>query len=196
MTRIRRPESGYMNFADDERVLEWWMHETFTIIRTGQQSAEFVMSDPPVPNAAIFVFPDRPSTEQAVSGTYKYDIIFRSEHDVMDGMAVYALLDNLIRHAAYAFESKDGDIDVQFGDEYKNLSPPFRVALGLPPAILDCHMRARIEAIRDQRNIDRTGALSNCTCCPRFEGKRGVCARREVCQLRDFEPENVLRATI
>jgi hypothetical protein len=102
-----------------------------------------------------------------VPGTYKYEITFRSGHDLINGMATYALLDNLIRHAACTFECKDGDIDVQFGDGYKNLSPPFRVALGLLPATLDSPTRARIDAIRDQRNKDRAGALS-------FPCKRGV----------------------
>jgi hypothetical protein len=153
--------------ADDERVLEWWMHETFNLIRTGQQADEFVMSDTPVPNAAIFVFPGKLNTEQVVSGTYKYEIIFRSGHDVIDGMATYALLDNLMRHAAYAFECKDGGINVLFGDEYKKLFPPFRVALGLPPETFDSLARARVDAIRDQRIKDRTGALS-------FPCKRGV----------------------
>ena len=102
-----------------------------------------------------------------MSGTYKYEIIFRSGYDVIDGMATYALLDNLMRHAAYAFECKDGDIDVLFGDEYKDLFPPFRVALGLPPATFDTLARARVDAIRDQRIKDRAGSLS-------FPCKRGV----------------------
>ncbi|KUJ16935.1 uncharacterized protein LY89DRAFT_718652 [Mollisia scopiformis] len=138
----------------DETEVEKWMNATLTIDKSGQTSAEFLSLDAPVPHSAIFIFPK--NTEQ---DKLEHDIIFRSGHDVIDGMATYALLNNLIKYAAQAFSSPDINLAVSFGDEYKNLTPPFRNALGLPSPDALKFTQTELDAIRAQRIKNRSGSL-------------------------------------
>lgn len=106
------------------------MDSSFNVIKTGQNSTDFIFEDPPVKHAALFIFPNA-SIFDDNPNALNWDIVFRGGHDVIDRMPTYSLLHNLLLWASVAFESQEFDL-VQFGDEYKNLAPPFREILGLP----------------------------------------------------------------
>jgi len=138
-------------------VIDKWMEHTFTINCGPQTTEEILDSDPPVPFPALLVFPVA-EPEYSRLGTTKYSIIFRSGHDVIDGMAAYAFLDILLSYTSEAFMFKENIPDVTFGSEHKTLPPSLRAILGvsISKAFTDLELRA----VRDKRSKDRENALS------------------------------------
>ncbi|PVH81864.1 hypothetical protein DL98DRAFT_623189 [Cadophora sp. DSE1049] len=122
-----KPSSG-IGYLRWPMTIDKWLDETFTVKCGSQTAKEFLDFDPPVPFSALFVFSD-PGTKQSKLGTIKYNIVLRCGHDVIDSMAAYAFLEKLLGFTAEAFKSKENIPDVIFGNEYRNLPPPFRAVL-------------------------------------------------------------------
>jgi hypothetical protein len=74
----------------------------------------------------------------------------------MGGTATYSILYNLLYHTALSFPSAYVP-EVDFGDEYKNLSPPLRTLLSFPNTPFT---KADLASVRAQRVLDRASALS------------------------------------
>jgi hypothetical protein len=109
------------------------MRETFKKIETGQSGLEFANSDPPVGRYATLYLVIPPPVQNPEANEIKYDIVFRSHHDLIDGIGTLKVFNNLFLHAGLAFGSFGVELDVVFGEEAINLSPPFRIAASIPP---------------------------------------------------------------
>jgi len=109
-----------------------WLNETFKIISNDIPGPEFANSDIKVGRCATLYLITPPHSNVFQKDDLRRDIVFRSSHDLIDGMGTLTLLNNLLRHASAAYASQIDHPDTVFGDEYKNLSPPFRIAAALP----------------------------------------------------------------
>ncbi|KAK0116556.1 hypothetical protein ONS96_012414 [Cadophora gregata f. sp. sojae] len=143
--------------ANEKKIIDKWLEETFTFCHGTQTAKEFLDSDPPVPFSALFVFPNL-HNEQSQLSTIEYNIILRCRHDVMDGMAAYAFMDKLLGFTAEAFMAKDNIPDVIYGNEHRNLAPPFRTMLGVSSTKVFTDQDLKV--VRDKRNKNRENALS------------------------------------
>ncbi|KAJ5690906.1 hypothetical protein N7462_005298 [Penicillium macrosclerotiorum] len=88
-------------------------------------------SDPPVPALPTLFLVKAPATSDQ---TLRADLVFRSHHDIIDGMGTLLLFDKLFAAAAEEYE-QPGSALPEFGDEWTNLSPPLRVAADIPAAL-------------------------------------------------------------
>ena len=123
----------YQELCSEDEV-ESWMNETFSRIEGWKSGIEFANSDPPIGRFAklylVFISDIQPNV---VDDQLSFDVIFRSSHDLIDGIGTLNLLNNLFRHTAAAFSCPTGNHKLHFGDQHKNLSPPFRIAANIPP---------------------------------------------------------------
>ncbi|KAJ5468140.1 hypothetical protein N7475_005892 [Penicillium sp. IBT 31633x] len=130
-----------------------WLAETFKTISITQSGSQWCNSDPPVPKLpTVFLLNHPVSSDDEL---FRAEIVLRSHHDIIDGIGSLHLLNNLLRYAAQAFDSPDSFRMAQFGDEWKNLSPPFRVAAAIP-AYLTPEQDARLKAIVEENASLRT----------------------------------------
>lgn len=116
-----------------EAELDNWMRDTFEIIDNGQTGQEFANTDPPVgPVAKLYVV--KAAQKHDHLNELRRDIVFRSPHDIIDGIGSLYLLHNFLLHASSAFSSSDSPHTYKFttGNESRNLSPPFRLAANIP----------------------------------------------------------------
>ncbi|KAF2830022.1 hypothetical protein CC86DRAFT_367901 [Ophiobolus disseminans] len=139
---------GFVNDQTEE-----WLQATFVPITSTLSGQEWCNSDPlapKFPTLFIITSPDPVGTGR----TLRYDLVIRSPHDIMDGIGTLQLLDNLLRHAAQAFEIPNSWSPPPPGSECRNLSPPLRIAAAIPPILTldqqDCLQRiiARNEPLR------------------------------------------------
>jgi len=114
--------------ANEMEVIDMWMAQMFTINCGSQTPEEFLDLDPPVPFLALFVFPVA-VPESSKLDTVKYNIIFQSGHDVIDGMAAYVFMDNLLSYTSEAFMFEENIPDVTFGSEHKTYLRRFALFL-------------------------------------------------------------------
>lgn len=138
----------YETFVDDEDGAKEadWLDKSFIIIRNGQSGTGFCNSDPPVNKYATLYLITPPSpTEDFEQKILRRDVVFRCHHDVIDGIGTLMLLNNLFQYASRAYSLHDDYTDIRFGDEFRNLSPPFRVAARIPSEPTEAQKdRARI----------------------------------------------------
>lgn len=114
-----------------------WLDQTLVKISTGQTGIEWANSDPPAPSyPTLFVITPPPATvlsEGSERKTIRRDLVIRSPHDIMDGMGTLMLLNNLVKHASRAYaQGKSFQLPLFNGLEVHNLSPPYRIAAGVP----------------------------------------------------------------
>ncbi|EPE25380.1 hypothetical protein GLAREA_01292 [Glarea lozoyensis ATCC 20868] len=130
-TETKKCKKVYQSPAT-ELDLDNWLRDTFTIIDDGQTGEEFANTDPPVgPLAKLYIVKPAQNNPDGLSR----DIVFRSSHDMIDGLGSFYLLNNFLLYASSAFSSSNSFKTPTIGDrnEVKNLSPPFRVAANVPP---------------------------------------------------------------
>jgi hypothetical protein len=106
-----------------------WLEKTFRKYDSGQTGDEFCNSDPPIDTYPTIFLITPPTSGEDVEKILKRDIVFRSHHDIIDGIGTLHLLHNLFKHAASAYEKQEAYPLVTFGDEYKNLSPSLCMAV-------------------------------------------------------------------
>ncbi|KAL1878096.1 hypothetical protein VTK73DRAFT_8057 [Phialemonium thermophilum] len=109
-----------------------WLEETFVSVSTGQTGVEWANNDPPAPLLPILNVISPPVDD---NNFILRDLVFRSPHDIIDGIGTLLLLDNFIRLAAEALEHAESYEPPSLQDPriLENLSPPFRVAAAVPP---------------------------------------------------------------
>jgi hypothetical protein len=106
---------------------EAWLQATFKPVQTTMSGREWANNDPPAPDLpTLFVIAPGMTEGNAVSR----DIVFRSPHEIVDGIGTLQLLANLLRNASEVYAQPETAIP-SFGDEHKNLTPSFRTAAGL-----------------------------------------------------------------
>lgn len=111
---------------------EEWLEETFRLVN-GQTGLDFANTDPSVaPLATLYLVNPPLEPGHFPSHELRRDVVFRSTHDLIDGIGTLNLLNSLLRHASQAYALQDSYHEPIFGDEHKNLSPPYRIAASLP----------------------------------------------------------------
>jgi hypothetical protein len=106
----------YRHPQNDAEVNEW-LEETLKFVNTGEKGLEFANSDPVVGRfATLYILTPRQTSGQS---SLKKDIVFRSHHDLIDGIGTLILFNNLLRHAFGAFNSPNDYSDIVFGDEHQ-----------------------------------------------------------------------------
>ncbi|OGM47946.1 hypothetical protein ABOM_002796 [Aspergillus bombycis] len=108
---------------------EDWLKETFQVLSTGASGLDWCNSDPPVPELPTLFLIKQPSS---ADGAFRADVVLRAHHDIIDGMGTLMLFNNLFAHAAEIYKLGESYTSPSFGGEWANLSPPLRVAAGIP----------------------------------------------------------------
>lgn len=138
------PSSGQVvktyrtSLSDGDR--DAWLEETFVPIATGETGEEWANADPPAPKVpTLFVLkPRAPSGGSAAPTAVRLDLVFRSPHEIVDGIGTLHMFNNLIRLIADAYDAWSAAKLPSFdGSETKNLSPPFRVAANVPTELTE-----------------------------------------------------------
>ena len=133
----------YETFPDDASQRQW-LEDTFQVVPERMSGLDWCNSDPPVPSLpTLFLIKNALSDGQ----TFSADLVLRSHHDIVDGMGALLLFNNLLATAAFAYEQSAPKLP-QFGEEWSNLSPPLRVAAGIPTTLSpesEEHMRGILE---------------------------------------------------
>ncbi|KAM6516593.1 hypothetical protein FALCPG4_014774 [Fusarium falciforme] len=133
---------------EDETGKEAWLEKTLVHIATGQTGNEWANSDPPAPKVPTMFVLDLPADGNLV---VRRDLVFRSPHDIIDGIGTLMMLNNFITRAADAYEKGDSfEIPVFDGSESANLSPSYRLAAKVPPELTETQKK-RIEEITAQK---------------------------------------------
>ncbi|KAK2054948.1 hypothetical protein LY76DRAFT_596490 [Colletotrichum caudatum] len=108
----------------------FWLEKTLVHVSTGETGQEWANNQPPAPKIPTLFVLSPPSHKD---GVIRRDLVFRSPHDIIDGVGTLILLSNLITYVSKAFPErgayKPPALD---GSEAANLSPPYRVAAGVP----------------------------------------------------------------
>ncbi|KAL2823253.1 hypothetical protein BDW59DRAFT_148900 [Aspergillus cavernicola] len=128
-----------------------WLESTFRIVRTKMSGLQWCNSDPPVPQLPTLFMIKRAGRPH---GMVHADLVLRCRHDIVDGVGTLMLFNNLFAHAALALEQGDSYRLPVFGDEWSRLSPPFRVAAGVPPSL------TRQQKIRLDKTVAWNAALT------------------------------------
>lgn len=108
-----------------------WVENTFKRERTGQTGAEWANKDPAAPALPTLNVLSPPSFD---SQKVRRDLVFRSPHDIIDGIGTLMLFDNYVRHVAEAYSQGGAYVAPSLDNPalLDNLSPPLRVAADIP----------------------------------------------------------------
>jgi hypothetical protein len=141
----RRCKKIYEEFLKRENMPDMtsWLNATFRLVTHSQSGEEWCNSDPPVPKLPTLFIVKR---KDAPDHSLILDLVLRSQHNIIDGLGALQLLGNLIRYAARAFNEPNTFVIPDFGDEWKHLSPPLKVAASIPN-ILPPEKQARFRQI-------------------------------------------------
>ncbi|KAF4345219.1 hypothetical protein FBEOM_827 [Fusarium beomiforme] len=126
-----------------------WLERTLVHITNGQTGNEWANSDPPAPKIpTMFVLHFPPQNADGNSQMIRRDLVFRSPHDIIDGIGTLMMLNNFISLAAEAYDKGDAyNPPVLDGTEVSNLSPSYRAAAQIPEAL-------------SQSQLDRLGQMA------------------------------------
>ncbi|KAK2024753.1 hypothetical protein LX32DRAFT_84755 [Colletotrichum zoysiae] len=110
-----------------------WLEKTLVHVSTKETGQEWANNQPPAPKIPTLFVLSPPSHED---GVIRRDLVFRSPHDIIDGVGTLILLSNLITYVSKAFSERDAyEPPALDGSEAANLSPPYRVAAGVPATL-------------------------------------------------------------
>ncbi|CAG7562658.1 unnamed protein product [Fusarium equiseti] len=124
-----------------------WVEKTLVHITNGQTGNEFANSDPPAPKIPTMFVLHLPTEK----GVVRRDLVFRSPHDIIDGIGTLMLLNNFIALAAEAYEKGDTyELPTLDGSEASNLSPSYRIAAGIPETLSQAQLD-RLDAMAAQK---------------------------------------------
>lgn len=136
----------YVQFRDDNDRLEW-LQKTFVPVSNGQTGLEWANSDPPAPRIPTLFVVKPPSQP----GVVRRDLVFRSPHDIIDGIGTLIMLNNLIGHASRALqEGESFHLPVFDGSEAANLSPSYRIAANAPEK-LSAEQEAHLKSVMAEK---------------------------------------------
>lgn len=127
---------------------EEWLHQTFITVNPGISGIEWCNADPPAPEVpTLFIItPSDASTD--IDSVVRRDLVLRSPHDILDGIGTLHILNNILAHAAQAYEDPSGWVLPSPGAEVSKLSPPLRVAAEISP-ILSLNQQERLQNLID-----------------------------------------------
>lgn len=100
------------------------------IVETSASALDWATSNPPAPALpTLFLVKSRHDKD---SDSLHRSVVFRSPHEVIDGIGTLQLLHNLFELAAEAYSQGVSYDRPEFGREHSRLSPPFRAAASIP----------------------------------------------------------------
>ncbi|KAJ5852580.1 uncharacterized protein N7529_011965 [Penicillium soppii] len=150
--KCKKIYQGFSDTEDNQHLT--WLKETFQVISTGQSGQQWCNSDPLAPTLpTIFLLKHAITSQQEPC---RVDIVLRSHHAIIDGIGSLHLLNNLIKYASQAFNHRDSFLIPEFTDEWKNLSPPLRVAAAIPEN-LDPAQDLKLKSIVESNDALREG---------------------------------------
>ncbi|KAL5320341.1 hypothetical protein ACEPPN_011142 [Leptodophora sp. 'Broadleaf-Isolate-01'] len=147
-------KKAYKALRDDQEV-EVWMTETFKVVDNGQTGEAFANTDPSVGRYATLSLITPPEIRVSSEQHLRREVLFRSHHDLVDGIGALTLLNNFLHHAATAFEAETKQ-SIDFGGEYRNLSPPLRIAAGIPQSP-SADQKTKLAKIQSANTAARAG---------------------------------------
>ncbi|KAF5711388.1 hypothetical protein FGLOB1_5015, partial [Fusarium globosum] len=111
-----------------------WLERTLVHVSNGQTGNEWANSDPPAPKLPTMFILHLPAEHgDDVSVTARRDLVFRSPHDIIDGIGTLMMLNNFISLASEAHQKGNSyETPALDGSETSNLSPSYRVAAQIP----------------------------------------------------------------
>ncbi|KAL5043024.1 hypothetical protein BDW71DRAFT_200084 [Aspergillus fruticulosus] len=130
----QRYKKIYETFPDSTSQRQW-LNDTFRVVSERMSGLDWCNSDPPVLALPTLFLVKAPATDDRA---FRADLVLRAHHDIIDGIGTLLLFNNLFTLAAEAHEQADYGLP-QFGDEWSNLSPPLRIAAGIPAALSPGH---------------------------------------------------------
>ena len=108
---------------DDE--LNDWLDSTITVELGTRTAQEYANDDTPLGDyASLHLF--KAESVHDMNGA-KWSLLFRSHHDVVDGLGTFKILNHLFTFAAEYLSNPSTIQSVRFGDEISQLSPPLQV---------------------------------------------------------------------
>ncbi|RBR24725.1 uncharacterized protein FIESC28_02498 [Fusarium coffeatum] len=132
---------------DTEDEKNAWVDKTLIDIATTQTGNEFANSWQPTPKIPTMYVVHLPTE----IGFIRRDLVFRSPHDIIDGIGTLMLLNNFIALAAEAHEKGDAyEVPALDGSETSNLSPSYRIAAKIPDKLSKAQVE-RLDAMAAQK---------------------------------------------
>lgn len=117
--------------APSEAAQASWLQSTFKTVLTGQTGVEWANSDPPAPRVPTLFVVIPPQTSSSI---VRRDLVFRSPHDIIDGIGTLLLLNRLAALLSSTLtHTSTTPLSLLSGEETCRLSPPYRVAANVPP---------------------------------------------------------------
>ncbi|KAH7366996.1 hypothetical protein B0T11DRAFT_274503 [Plectosphaerella cucumerina] len=140
------PFKTYCCFVDPAEKDDW-LKQTFFKADGFETGVEFAQSDPIAPKQPTLFIISKPTTGEAGAYIVQRDLVLRAGHDTIDGAGTLLFFGKLLRYASEALEAGPGYVVPPLdGTETKNLSPPYRVAAGIP-ATPTPEIQRRIDAM-------------------------------------------------
>ncbi|KAM0274300.1 hypothetical protein ACHAQH_007974 [Verticillium albo-atrum] len=156
----------YRQFNDDQDQSRW-LQQTFVPVSNGQTGHEWANSDPPAPHIPTLFVVRPPATHQRV---VRFDLVFRSPHDIIDGIGALMMLNNLMNHASEAYtQGESYQTPVFDGSEAAHLSPPYRIAANVPVE-LSATQKERLRTVTAQKAEVRADTTVEMLALPFREG--------------------------
>ncbi|RAL13388.1 uncharacterized protein BO97DRAFT_450053 [Aspergillus homomorphus CBS 101889] len=131
---------------------EDWLDRTFCVVDEGVTGIEWCNCDPPVPELPTLFLIKTPYRDE---GRIRADVVLRAHHDIIDGVGTLMLFDNLLGHAARAYEEQSAYELPRFGGEWVNLSPSLRVAASIPAQMMPAQEERMREVLEFNAGLRR-----------------------------------------
>lgn len=142
------PFKTYQCLAGDVEKDEW-LRQTLVNVDGFQSGTAFASSDPVAPKQPTLFIISKDITMQEDGNAYvvEQDLVLRAAHDTIDGAGTLLFFGNLLRYASEALKAGPACVVPPLdGSEAANLSPPYRVAAGVPDTPTP-EIQRRIEAM-------------------------------------------------
>lgn len=153
--RFRKVYESFASEADREA----WLEATFKTIETPLSGEEWANDDPPAPKLPTLFVIASSSAAVTQQKSVRRDLVFRSPHEVIDGIGTLQLLGNLLSKAAEAYDHPTAESTLSFGDEHQYLSPPFRVAAEIPKKASAADISCLEEIVAENKRLQSTASI-------------------------------------
>jgi hypothetical protein len=136
-----------------------WLDLTFKTVQTDLSGHEWANDDPPAPDLPTLFILASSSPKDQRADLVRRDIVLRSPHEIIDGIGTLQLLGNLLKKAAEAYAQSTTYTIPSFGSEHENLSPPFRVAAGIPSELSSTDKKRLDDILTENNQLQSVASL-------------------------------------
>lgn len=146
--------------------MQTWLEETFHVENNGKNATELANEDIKLgrfPELYLLqtgneIVPSGCGDRGSETREKRMSMMFRSRHDIIDGVGSMKLLNYLFDFAAEYFKAASKKQFLSFGDEVKRLSPPLHIAASIPESPTELQLarldKLRVESARARENIE------------------------------------------